>query len=75
MKNKLLIIASVLLVSSIAFFTFSNKSEEGDALVKLKEQHEFFLENSPFKETKLLPKAERIAQGLPRQAPSFARGV
>lgn len=68
MKNKLLIIASVVLATSIAFFSLSNKSEEENAIAKLKQQHEAFLENSPFKETKLMPRAERKALGLPPNA-------
>ena len=68
MKNKLLIFASVLIVSSIAIFLLNNKNEEENAIAKLQQQHEEFLKNSPFKETKMLPRAERKALGLPPNA-------
>ena len=69
MKKKLLIFASVLLVSSVAFFELTNNNEnEEDIIAKIKAQHEYYLENSPFKETKLLPRAERKALGLPPNA-------
>jgi len=68
MKKKLLIFASVFIVSAIAIFVLINENEEKNALAKLKQQHEAFLENSPYKETKMLPRAERKAMGLPPNA-------
>ena len=68
MKNKLLIFASIVIVASVAILLLNNKNEEQDALAKLRQQHEAFLENSPFKETKLLSRTERKALGLPPNA-------
>lgn len=68
MKNKLLLFVSVLIVSSITLLLLNNKNEEEDAIAKLRKQHQEFLENSPFKETKMLPRAERKALGLPPNA-------
>jgi hypothetical protein len=68
MKNKLLIFASVLIVSTIAIVLLNSKNEEQDAIAKLRQQHEEYLENSPFKETKMLSRTERKALGLPPNA-------
>ena len=68
MKKKLLIFTSIVIVSSVAILLLNNNTEEQDAIAKLRQQHEEYLENSPFKETKMLPRAERKALGLPPNA-------
>ncbi len=66
MKKKLLITSSVL-----AFITLSIiyvKSTENSDVEKLREKHQTFLDNSPFKVTQHLSKKERKAMGIPPNA-------
>lgn len=66
MKNRLLIIAAVMLLSLVAVISLNSKEE--DAITKLREQHQSFLDKSPFKETQKLTRSERKAMGLPPNA-------
>lgn len=64
MKRILLGTLALVLIGVIIYFTGFNKSEAE----KLREKHLSFLENSPFKKTKNLPKQERKKLGLPPNA-------
>ncbi len=68
MKKKSLTIISLLtiLVAVIAAINLTDNSY--DTIEKLREQHAQHLENSPFKDTKMLPRKERKAMGLPPNA-------
>jgi hypothetical protein len=65
--NKKLIVSSILVftVAVISLFVF-NKEEKG--IVEARALHRQFLENSPFKETIKLSRAERKALSLPPNA-------
>lgn len=64
MKKKIL--ASLLLLAGIGviYFTGFHKSE----IEKLRDKHQSYLDNSPFKDTQMLPKEERKKLGLPPNA-------
>ena len=65
MKKKLRTLISLLvLISGILYLGKFYKSD----IVKLREQHNSFLENSPFKKTQYFSKEKRIAMGLPPNA-------
>ncbi len=73
MKRKLsrLVLPGLSLVALSAIFVTSmndqklENSQEMDEVTSLRSQHEAYLMNSPFKETKHLTKKERKAEGLP----------
>ena len=66
MKKKLLITTGLLsVVMFIASCADSNQNSEAQ---KLREKHQEFLDNSPFKETQYLTKADRKEKGLPPNA-------
>ena len=64
MKKKLLIASSIatLIILGLVLQTNSKSTSE---IELLREKHASHLENSPFKETLKLTKAERKAQGIP----------
>ncbi len=65
MKKKLRTLISLLvLISGIIYLGKFYKSD----IEKLREQHNSFLENSPFKKTQYLSKEKRIALGIPPNA-------
>ncbi len=66
MKKKLLIITSIstLIVLGVIGFKIPQKS----SVEKLREKHQMFLDNSPFKNTQLLSKKERKALAMPPNA-------
>jgi len=64
MKKKLLISFLFLSVVGIVYFTNFHKSD----VEKLREKHQSFLDNSPFKNTQNLSKEERLKLGLPPNA-------
>ena len=65
MKNKITFLLSLVLIIGIGFFVFNSKQKSTDGkMAKLREQHEYFLKNSPFKKTLKLSKKERKAMGL-----------
>lgn len=66
MKKKLLITSSVLVLVTLG--VFYSESNESKAIEKLREKHQSFLDNSPFKETQYLSTKERKAMGLPPNA-------
>ncbi len=68
MKRKITITALIAasLVASMAYFAASDV-EKSEMQLK-REKHEFFLANSPYKDTKNLSKKERKALGLPPNA-------
>ena len=64
MKKKLLIPLLFLLTTGVLYVTDFHKSD----VDKLREKHQSFLDNSPFKETKNLSKEDRKALSLPPNA-------
>lgn len=66
MKNKLLITSSVLSVL-ILFFNCADSNQDRE-VEKLREKHQEFLDNSPFKESQYLTRTDRKAKGLPPNA-------
>ncbi len=66
MKKKLLITTFILafIILGVIGFKFTQNSP----IEKLREQHQTFLDNSPFKETQLLSKKERKALAMPPNA-------
>lgn len=64
MKKKLLIPFMLLFVAGVVYFKNFHKSD----VEKLREKHQSFLDNSPFKETQHLSRKERKALGLPPNA-------
>lgn len=70
MKRKIIISISTLLtvgVLGVLFLEYDKNSEnQADATIeKLKAQHQYYLDNSPFAKTRSLVKSERKALGLP----------
>lgn len=66
MKKKLLITSIVL--AFIAVGTIYFKSTENSEVEKLREKHQTFLDDSPYKESRHLSKKERKAMGIPPNA-------
>lgn len=64
MKKKILVSLLLLVGIGVVYFTSSHKSETE----KLREKHQSYLDNSPFKDTQMLPKEERKKLGLPPSA-------
>jgi len=67
MKKRTLLFLSLFLLAFISFLFFQNPENE-ISIDKLREQHQSFLDNSPFKETMNLSKKERKSLGLPPNA-------
>ena len=63
-KHYTLVIILGTLVSTTLYFNLS-KDKETLQVEALRDQHRYFLENSPFKKTQELSRGERKAQGLP----------
>lgn len=69
MKKTTLTIISLFVILIVAIVAVNvNNDSSSNAIQKLKEQHAQHLENSPFKETRMLSKKERKAMGLPPNA-------
>ncbi len=66
MKKKLLIITSIFTLIILGVIGF--KLTQKNSVEKLREKHQSFLDNSPFKETQLLSKKERKALAMPPNA-------
>jgi hypothetical protein len=64
MKKRTLLFLSLFLLAFISFIFFSN-FENQSSIGELREQHQSFLDNSPFNKTINLSKKERKAMGLP----------
>lgn len=64
MKKKLSIILTLAITTGVVYFSGFHKTE----VEKLREKHQSFLDNSPYKETQRLSKKERKALGLPPNA-------
>jgi len=65
MRKVVLYALGLLLVVSIGLVINYKFQNSNDKIAELREQHEFFLKNSPFKETLKLSKKERKSIGLP----------
>ena len=66
MKKKLLLILMLISVFTITYLsTNSNDELTSVEIAELRKQHEFFLANSPFKESLKLSKKERKSLGIP----------
>ncbi len=68
MKRKILFIIPFVFVLGVIFVKFNgkqNETEEVSGITKLREKHKYFLDNSPYKDTKRLSKKERKAKALP----------
>ncbi|AOW21009.1 PA domain-containing protein [Urechidicola croceus] len=64
MKKTILTLLSLTLLFSIGVFVKNKIQSPKENITELRQQHENFLHNSPFKESLKLTKAERKAQGL-----------
>ncbi len=64
MKKKLLITLLLTLTVGIVYFTGFHKTK----VEKLREKHQSYLDNSPYKETQKLSREDRKAKGLPPNA-------
>ena len=64
MKRKLFLALMLIIVSMIIYYGNIHKSD----VEKLRDQHQYSLDNSPFKKSKSLSKKERIRLGLPPNA-------
>ena len=64
MKRKQVLTIVLIMLSGIIYYGKYHKSDAE----RLRDQHQYFLENSPFKKTKYLSKKERIGLGLPPNA-------
>ena len=65
MRKVVLYALGLLLVVSLGLIINNKFQNSNDKMAELREQHEFFLKNSPFKKTLKLSKKERKAIGLP----------
>ena len=65
MKRKLLFFIPVLLIALCTFFYFNKNSNTDLTVDELRTQHQEFLDNSPFKNTKYFSKEKRKELGLP----------
>ncbi len=65
MKKKLLLIIPIITVVIGSLFYLNSNTEKELTIDELRAQHQYYLENSPFKENRDLSKDERKALGLP----------